>query len=562
MRCHRPFAELVLPAAAAALVVALAVPRGAQATASWHVAGPQDSSMFGSAACSAGDVNRDGYDDVLVAARFEDHPERDEGRAYLYLGGPAGLSTSPAWTAESDQPDARFGESAAGAGDVNGDGYDDVIVGAVLYDTTQGDAGKVFLYLGRPSGLDTAPAWSWSTNQGSSYTGNAVAAAGDVNHDGYADVLVAAHYWDNPLVNEGGAFLFLGGPAGLAATPAWTASGGQSFADFGFALAGADDVNHDGHDDVVVSAIAYDVAVVDQGRVFVYFGGPAGLSATPAWFVDGDTKPTVEAGHFGGAVAGAGDVDGDGFADVLLGYEHYVVSSVSEGRAELFRGGLSGPAASPVWIQDGVIPGAHVGHAVAPAGDVNRDGFADILVGAWQDTDGGEWGEGRAYLFLGGPGGPSASPVWTAAGGVPYAGFGGHVGSAGDVNGDGFPDWLVSAFGFDNGVRPRGFAEVFEGPGVVGAPLPGGGHASPGIRVETGRIVCTLAEARRGRIDIVDARGSLVASLAAGWLRQGETVLRWDGRAHRGGRAAAGVYRAVLAADGLGRFSAPVFLLR
>ncbi|MDP2308507.1 MAG: MopE-related protein [Pseudomonadota bacterium] len=113
---------------------------------------------------SAGDVNGDGYGDVVVGAYAYDNGSTDEGRAYVYLGSSSGLATSEAWTAESDQSGAYFGRSATSAGDVNGDGYGDVVVGAYLYDNGSTDEGRAYVYLGSSSGLATSAAWTGSTS--------------------------------------------------------------------------------------------------------------------------------------------------------------------------------------------------------------------------------------------------------------------------------------------------------------------------------------------------------------------------------------------------------------
>ena len=114
---------------------------------------------------SAGDVNGDGYGDVIVGAFEHDNGQTNEGRAYVYLGSAAGLGTVPAWTAESDRSGARFGISVATAGDVNADGYSDVIVGAHRYSQGQLGEGRTFLYLGSATGPAATPAWTAEPNQ-------------------------------------------------------------------------------------------------------------------------------------------------------------------------------------------------------------------------------------------------------------------------------------------------------------------------------------------------------------------------------------------------------------
>jgi len=135
------------------------------------------------------------------------------------------LATSPAWMADSNQASALFGNAVATAGDVNGDGYSDVIVAAENYDNGETDEGRAFVYLGSASGLSFTPAWTAESNQALANFGYNVATAGDVNGDGYSDVLVGSSLYDNGETNEGRAYLYLGSPSGLGLTPAWTAEG-------------------------------------------------------------------------------------------------------------------------------------------------------------------------------------------------------------------------------------------------------------------------------------------------------------------------------------------------
>src|SRR5207244_3966598 len=125
----------------------------------------QTGAHFGVSVATAGDVNGDGFTDVIVGADLYDNGETDEGRAFVYHGSVSGLLASPAWTAESDQPGAQFGVSVATAGDVNGDGFSDVIVGAFLFDNGETDEGRAFVYRGSASGLAAAPAWTAESDQ-------------------------------------------------------------------------------------------------------------------------------------------------------------------------------------------------------------------------------------------------------------------------------------------------------------------------------------------------------------------------------------------------------------
>ena len=170
-------------------------------SAHWEKTGGQAGAQLGNAVSTAGDVDGDGYSDVIVGAYAYDDGEADEGKVFVYRGGPAGLASSASWTAQANQVGANLGASVATAGDVNGDGYDDVVAGAFGYDSTLADRGAAFLWLGGPAGLGTdgTPAnadWSALGEQAGSAFGVRVVRAGDVNGDTYDDIAVAAHLDD------------------------------------------------------------------------------------------------------------------------------------------------------------------------------------------------------------------------------------------------------------------------------------------------------------------------------------------------------------------------------
>ena len=163
-------------------------------------------------------MNGDGYSDVIVGTYGDDN---GEGRAYVYHGSATGLSTSYAWTAEGNQSNAFFGRSIASAGDVNGDGYSDVIVGAYLYDNGEDGEGRAYVYHRSATGLSTSYAWTAESNQSHASFGKSVASAGYVNGDGYSDVIVGAYGCDKCECCGGRAFVYHGnGGLGLSLIPA------------------------------------------------------------------------------------------------------------------------------------------------------------------------------------------------------------------------------------------------------------------------------------------------------------------------------------------------------
>ena len=167
---------------------------------------------------------------------------------------------------------------------MNGDGYADIIVGAFGYNVF----GGAFVYLGSTSGPASAPSWTTTCFSGDSWCGAAVASAGDVNGDGYSDVIVGAPLADVGDRDRGRAHVFLGSASGLATTPAWTSAGEHPGAEFGQEVATAGDVNGDGYSDVIVSATGYYDDPQNRQRVYVFLGSAIGLSATPDWVVESD----------------------------------------------------------------------------------------------------------------------------------------------------------------------------------------------------------------------------------------------------------------------------------
>lgn len=434
----------------------------------WLVEGDQGANNLGQVVASAGDVNGDGYDDLLVGGRH-DFGNGLTGVAYAYYGSSQGLSTTPDWTAPDQEPNQYSLIALAGAGDVNGDGYADVIVGDSDYSGNLTEAGRAYLYYGSSSGLSSTPGWVADGEQTNLYFGTAVAGVGDVNGDGYDDVLVGAPNKFDPVVDYwvGEALLYLGSSSGLSPTPAWTVLGPAGSSYFGGRLNGAGDVNGDGYADFLLSDFLFSGSLSGEGRVYLYLGSASGPAGTPPMTIDGDQAHD----YFGMALGPAGDVNGDGFPDVIIGAPSYSDPEGIEGRASLYYGSPGGLNPSASWSAEGNQYGAYFGNAVSSAGDVNGDGYADVVIGAYGTTD-TELAEGKAFLYLGSRAGLEASPAWTAEGDQEQAAFGSSVSSSGDVNGDGLDGWAVGAPKYDRGQTDEGIALAFEGLGTNPLPTP------------------------------------------------------------------------------------------
>jgi hypothetical protein len=239
---------------------------------------PVTGTVYGSSVAGAGDVNADGYADVIVGVDRDSNP----GPCVVYLGGQAGPAGTPSFTlAVAAGADSTFGTSVAMAGDVNGDGYSDVLVGAW-------GAMRAYVYLGGASGLATTPATTLSAPEGTGGTFGFVASAGDVNGDGFADVLVGGN-------------VFLGSVTGISTRAiTLTETGGMTGA-FGTAVSSAGDVNGDGFADVLVGDYAvFDAEANTQGDVGVYLGNAMGVRTVASATL---TSPTASV--FGITVFGA-----------------------------------------------------------------------------------------------------------------------------------------------------------------------------------------------------------------------------------------------------------------
>jgi hypothetical protein len=419
-------------------------PWAALLATAWVADSDEPGSSFGADVAGVGDVNGDGFDDIAVGAPDASNGQPGEGMAFLWLGTPTGPEPDPVWSAESDQPSARFGQSVAPAGDVNGDGFADVAVGAPYFDNGEINEGRAYVYLGSAAGLDTVPAWTAESNVVSGFFGRSPTAAGDVNGDGFGDLIVGQCGLDLQRFDDCRAHVYLGGPAGLAATPVWTALSTQVDSLFGITVARAGDVDADGFGDVLVGAYAQSDSDPDEGLAFLYLGSAAGPHATPDW----SASPDEPSARFGISLASAGDINGDGFGDVLIGADLADGAVPDEGRVYLYRGGPGGLSPNPVWTAASGQGLSYFGHAVAGAGDVDGDGFADIAVGAWA-WDAASVDEGRVSVWLGSAAGLPMAPAFTEDSLQSGASLGVSVASGGDANGDGLADIVAGADLYD-----------------------------------------------------------------------------------------------------------------
>ena len=423
---------------------------------------PDASDRFGISVSSAGDVNGDGYQDVIVGCQACDGGGGGSGSAFIYFGGPS-MNGSANITINNPEPDASdlFGNFVSGAGDVNGDGYQDVIVGCEKCDSGGTDTGSAFIYYGGSSMDSTFDVNLTSPEAGANRFGVSVSSAGDVNGDGYSDVIVGCYNCDSGGTNTGSAYIYFGGSS-MDTTFDVNLTNPEPDSDdkFGERVSSAGDVNGDGYSDVIVGCRICDGG--GQGSAFIYFGG----SSMDSTFDVNLTNPEAGSDQFGISVSSAGDVNGDGYDDVIVGCLNCDGGGTDTGSAFIYFGGSSMDATFDVNLTNPEPDNDDFGNYVSGTGDIDGDGYDDVIVGC-PNCDGGGADSGSAFIYYGGSSMDSTEDV-SIHNPEPDSGdnFGLPVSSAGDVNGDGIQDVIVGCNGCDGGGAGSGSAYIYLGNGT------------------------------------------------------------------------------------------------
>lgn len=377
---------------------------------------------FGWSVSGAGDVNGDGKADFIVGAPQDDNNGFKSGSARVF----SGMDGSTLYTFNGDGVGDLFGWSVSDAGDANGDGYDDLIVGARGDDNVNTNSGSATVL----SGVDGSVLRTFDGDSAFDELGYSVSGAGDVNADGYDDQVVGV-----PFENNGTAPGFARVFSGVDGSTLHTFLGDDQGDEFGSSVSDAGDVDGDGHPDVIVGIAGDDNNGAESGSARVF----SGVDGSVLFTFNGDS----EGDAFGYSVSGAGDVNGDGYDDLIVGAIGDDNNGTDSGSARVF----SGADGSILYTFNGgtyplneQILGDRFGESVGSAGDVNSDGYDDVIVGAGLDDPNGIW-SGSAQIFSGLDG----SALYTIKGDGSLDLFGSSVSDAGDVNGDGHTDLIIGA---------------------------------------------------------------------------------------------------------------------
>jgi len=432
-----------------------------------------DFDEFGSVVVSLGDINSDGYDDVAISEPKNDDNGSASGKVYVYFGSDSLSSSLSPTDADvvllGESSGDKAGYSVASAGDVDGDGYADLLVGAP-YNNAGGkaDAGSAYLVYGSvmrsASSIDlSSSSVQFEGSVASDNLGISVAGGRDVNGDGCSDILIGAYNYDdsaNLHYSAGKAYLFYGrgsscySSSTLSGTIASTSAdasfvGANAYDYLGYSVA-MGDMNADGNAEIILGAYGYGTY---EGMVYIFKGSDTEMSGEYE-VSDADASFTTSSAnsYISKTLTYVGDTDGDEYGDILVSS----YTTTSTGSVHIVRGSstLTGSLSAAVTLS-GEATNDNFGYSTSTIGDLDNDGSQEIIIGAYKYDD-SDLDMGKVYILS-----PDTDTVTTADAMATLIGeteedyVGVSVSGGGDINGDGVEDFIVGAY------------QANEGPGKV-----------------------------------------------------------------------------------------------
>ena len=411
--------------------------------------GDEEYSFAGVDISQAGDVNGDGIDDLIIGASGSSPNDSSyAGKAYVLFGDNAGfpdtlgletLNGTNGFAMNGINIFADAGSAVSNAGDINGDGVDDIIIGARYAPRdTLVDVGEAYVVFGSTSGftspielssLDGTNGFTILGESEDAYTGSSVSTAGDINGDGMDDIIIGAPNALSDTTHSGAAYVIFGTNAGFPSSFNLSAIDGTNgfkipglrYEDYtGEAVSNIGDFNNDGIDDIIISAPSASVISPDAhaGESYVIFGNNAGFSHPfDLASLDGNNGFLIQGlndfEYCGAAVSGTGDVNGDGIDDLVLsaplaspnGNVHAGETYVIFGTDSIFATGfsLANIDGNNGFIIQGSTSYDYSGISVSGVGDLNGDGANDVVIGGWGAARNGMNDVGESYVVFGKP---------------------------------------------------------------------------------------------------------------------------------------------------------------
>ncbi|MFI5173170.1 MAG: FG-GAP-like repeat-containing protein, partial [Chitinophagales bacterium] len=494
----------------------------------WSYESNQANAKIGIPLSANGDINNDGYADIMIGSENYDAAVVNAGAVIFFYGDPVSLNAAPDLIISGDQSNSSFGHSCGFAGDINADGNEDIICGAPNYDNGQTDEGRLFIYFGSMDGFYTVDPFIYEVNQPGANLGMSTCGKIQINNDVFSDIAVAATGFDNGELNEGAVFLFTGNSTGLNLFDQLEIN--QPNAAFGNSISFLSDINNDHSDEILVGVPMYDDGQTDEGGVFIYLSSSPDvyddssliiITSNIAGFQYGEFVkscvslnddnlqeiligcPNGEEGELNEGLAyiyftdnllpnpapdypiflsntfagftynplGNCDINGDGFEDLIIGHSTFDNGQTDEGKIMIFFGSSTGIDSIVDQEVERNLASFFFGGNMAVAGDVNNDGYDDLVFGK-SSFSSPQTSEGVVELYLGGPSGLIFPYYRQYQGNATGRYYGHRVEGAGDINGDGIDDFIASCGSYSNGQTSEGAILVFLGNTVSLSTLP------------------------------------------------------------------------------------------